>query len=151
MANKPTYKELTQKVKKLEQEVISREQAEEAFRKSEEKYRLLVKNLPSIVYQGYVDWSVEFFDSKIERLTGYSVDEFNLGKLKWKHIVLNEDIKNAKEIFIRALKSDRSYVREYRVESKVGKIHWIQERGQIICDNSGKIEYVSGVFFDITD
>jgi len=151
MANKPTYKELTQKVKKLEQEVISREQAEEAFRKSEEKYRLLVKNLPSIVYQGHVDWSVEFFDSKIELLTGYSVDEFNLGKLKWKDIVLNEDIKNAKEIFIRALKSDRSYVREYRVESKVGKIHWIQERGQIICDNSGKIEYVSGVFFDITD
>jgi len=49
MANKPTYKELLQRVKKLEQEAISREQAEEAFRKSEEKYRLLVKNLPSIV------------------------------------------------------------------------------------------------------
>lgn len=151
MANKPTYKELVQKVKKLEQEAISREQAEEAFRKSEEKYRLLVKNLPSIVYQGYVDWSVEFFDSKIELLTGYSVDEFYLGRLKWKDLILNEDIENSKEIFIRALKSDRSYIREYRIESKAGNIHWIQERGQIICDNTGRIEYVSGVFFDITD
>ncbi len=139
MANKPTYKELVQKVKKLEQEAISREQAEEAFRKSEEKYRLLVKNLPSIVYQGHDDWSVEFFDSKIELLTGYSVDEFNLGRLKWKDIVLNEDIENSKEIFIRALKSNRSYIREYRIESKAGNIHWIQERGQIICDNTGKI------------
>ena len=151
MPKKPTYNELIQKVKKLEQEAICREQAEEAFRKSEEKYRLLVKNLPSIVYKGHVDWSVEFFDSKIERLTGYSVDEFNLGRLKWKDIVLNEDIENSKEIFIRALKSDRSYIREYRIESKAGTIHWIQERGQIICDNTGKIEYVSGVFFDITD
>ncbi|MFA9498471.1 MAG: PAS domain S-box protein [Deltaproteobacteria bacterium] len=151
MVKKPTYKELTQKVKKLEQEAIFREQAEEAFRKSEEKYRLLVKNLPSIVYQGHVDWSVEFFDSKIELLTGYSVDEFNLGKLKWKDIILNEDVLNAKEIFIRALKSDRSYIREYRIESKAEDIRWIQERGQIICNNTGRIEYVSGVFFDITD
>jgi PAS domain S-box-containing protein len=151
MTKKPTYKELTLKVKKLEQEAIFREQAEEAFRKSEEKYRLLVKNLPSIVYKGHVDWSVEFFDSKIEILTGYSVDEFNLGKLKWRDIVLKEDVKNAKDIFIRALKSDRSYVREYRVKSKVGSIHWIQERGQIICDKTGQIEYVSGVFFDISD
>ena len=151
MTPKPTYKELTKKVKKLEQEAIFREQAEEAFRNSEEKYRLLVKNLPSIVYKGHVDWSVEFFDSKIELLTGYSVDEFNLGKLKWKDIVIDEDVKNAKDIFIRALKSDRAYVREYRVKSKAGKTHWIQERGQIICDNNGNIEYVSGVFFDITD
>ncbi len=151
MAQKPTYKELTQKVKDLEQEAICREQAEEAFRKSEEKYGLLVKNLPSIVYKGLFDWSVEFFDSKIEQLTGYTVDEFNLGRLKWKDIILNEDIENAKEIFIRALKSDKSYVREYRIESKAGNIHWIQERGQIICNNTGRMEYVSGVFFDITE
>jgi signal transduction histidine kinase len=33
----------------------------------------------------------------------------------------------------------------------LGEIHWIQERGQIICNNKGDIKFVSGVFFDITD
>ncbi|MEE8480581.1 MAG: response regulator, partial [Desulfobacterales bacterium] len=63
-------------------------------RKTEEKYSLLVKNLPGIVYKGYLDWSVEFFDNKIESLTGYSVDEFNSQKMKWIDIIVKEDIDN---------------------------------------------------------
>ncbi len=65
MAKKPTYMELEQKIKALEKEKLNRMAAEKAFKQSEEKYRLLVNNLPSIVYKGYPDWSVEFFDSKI--------------------------------------------------------------------------------------
>jgi len=151
MAKKPTYKELEQRVKVLEKETVNRMAVEKAFRQSEEKYRLLVRNLPSIVYKGYADWSVEFFDSKISRITGYSADKFNSKKMTWKDVVIHEDLENAKEIFIKALKTDRSYVREYRIESKGGDIHWIQERGQIVCNTSKKIKYVSGVFFDITN
>ena len=33
---------------------------------SENNYLFLVKNLPGIVYKGYRDGSVEFFDAKIE-------------------------------------------------------------------------------------
>ena len=53
--------------------------------------------------------------------------------------------------FIRALRTNRSYVREYRIKKKDGGILWIQEKGQIICDQDGKIDYISGVFFDITE
>ena len=151
MARKPTYMELEQKIKALEKEKLNRMAAEEAFQQSEEKYRVLVNNLPSVVYKGYPDWSVEFFDSKIEKITGYNADKFNSKELKWKDVVIHEDLEPAREIFITALKTDKSYVREYRIESKQGSIHWIQERGQIICNNNRKIEYVSGVFFDITD
>jgi PAS domain S-box-containing protein len=151
MAKKPTYKELEQRVKALEQETANRMAVEKAFRESEKKYRLLVKNLPSIVYKGYPDWSVEFFDSKIKRITGYSPELFNSKKMKWRDIIVDEDAENAKEIFIRALKTTKSYVREYKVRSKKGDIHWIQERGQIVCNTNKMIQYVSGVFFDITD
>ncbi len=133
------------------QRAIEKQKAEEALRESEKKYRLLVKNLPSIVYKGYKDWSVEFFDSKIESLTGYNKDEFNTKKIKWSDIIVKEDVENAKTSFIQALKTDKSYAREYRIKSKAGDLHWIQERGQIICDNRGEIEYISGVFFDITE
>jgi len=124
---------------------------ENALRKSEGKYRFLVNNIPGIVYRGYKDWSVEFFDNKIESLTGYDFNEFNSRRIKWIDIIIKEDIETARESFIQALKTDKSYVREYRIKSKTEGITWIQERGQIVCDNKGEIEYMSGIFFDITE
>jgi len=132
-------------------DIAERKLGEEALRKSEEKYRLLVKNLPSIVYRGFKDWSVEFVDDKIEILTGYNLAEFNTRRIKWSDMIIEEDIEAARTVFIQALKADKSYVREYRIRNKAGVIHWIQDRGQIICDDNGEIEYVSGVFFDINE
>ncbi len=151
MSRDPTYDELKQRVDELEKEAAMRKRFEKALLKSEEKHRFLIKNLPSIVYKGYKDWSVEFFDRKIELLTGYDVDEFNSGRIIWSDIIDKEDLETARESFIQALKTDKSYIREYRIKSKAGKIHWIQERGQIVCDNKGELEYVNGIFFDITE
>ncbi|MGD8771328.1 MAG: PAS domain-containing protein [Desulfobacterales bacterium] len=151
MSHKPTYEELEQRVKELEEEDLKRKQLEEALTESEEKYKLLIKNLPCVVYRGFKDFSVEFFDNKIELFTGFNVNEFNSKRMKWSDIILKEDIEAARIFFIQALKADRSYVREYRIRTKLGEIHWIQERGQIICNNKGEIKFVSGVFFDITD
>ena len=132
-------------------DIAERKLGEEALRRSEEKYRLLVKNLPSIVYRGFKDWSVEFVDDKIEILTGYNLAEFNTGRIKWSDMIIEEDIEAARNVFIKALKADKSYVREYRIRNKAGEIHWIQDRGQIICNEDGQIEYISGVFFDINE
>jgi len=151
MCEKPTYEELEQKLNVLKKEYRVRKDIETALRESKEKYRLLVKNLPSIVYKGYADWSVEFFDEKIEHLTGFDLNKINSKQITMLDLIVDEDIKPAKKSFIQALKTDKSYVREFRIRSKTGKTHWMQERGQIICDDAGEIEYVSGVFFDITD
>ncbi|UCH21318.1 MAG: PAS domain S-box protein [Deltaproteobacteria bacterium] len=46
MAKKPTYKELAQRVKELEKEAAKRKDAEEALRKSEQRYRNLIESAP---------------------------------------------------------------------------------------------------------
>ena len=132
-------------------DITERKLAEAAIRQAEEQYRLLVQNLPSIVYKGYRDWSVDFFDMKIESLLGYSLEDFSSRKMKWSEVILEEDLEHASREFVQAMRTDKSYVREYRIKTKAGDILWIQDRGQIVCDETGEIEYLSGVFFDITD
>jgi len=128
-----------------------RRQAEAALRESEEKYRLLLKNIPAVVYKGYQDCGVDFVDGKVEELTGYLKREFDSRNLKWSDVLVPEDQEGFKAAFREGLHSFRSYVREYRIRRKDGEIIWIQDRGQIICAPDGRVEYISGVFFDVTE
>jgi PAS domain S-box-containing protein len=135
----------------LTREIEDRKRAEEELRESEMRYRLLINTIPSIVYRGYKDWSVDFMDEKIKLLTGYDMEEFNSREKKWLDVIVSKDVEIAREAFVYALKTDKSYVREYRIRTKAGDILWIQDRGHIVCDKNGEIEYVSGVFFDVTE
>jgi len=128
-----------------------RKRAQKALQKSEEKYRLLVNQVPAVIFKGYADWSVDFFDEKIEELVGYKKDEFDSRRRRWSDLILPEDFNQAKQVLGRALKADGSYIREYRIRAKDGRILWIQALGQISLTPEGKIDYISGVFFDIND
>ncbi len=143
--------ELLQANEQLTREIEDRKRAEEELRESETRYRLLIDSLPSIVYRGYKDWSVDFMDEKIKLLTGYDKDEFNYRQKKWSDVIVGKDIETTKEAFRQALKTDKHYVREYRIKTKAGDILWLQDRGYIVCDKDGGIEYVSGVIFDVTE
>ncbi|MBU4447310.1 MAG: PAS domain S-box protein [Proteobacteria bacterium] len=122
-----------------------------AVRQSEEKYRLLVNQVPAVVFKGYADWSMDFFDQKVEALTGYSPEDFNTRKLKWKDIILPDDFIAGERKFIETWKVDKSYEWEYRIRKKDGEIRWIQDLVQMFTDSAGKIDYVNGILFDITD
>lgn len=143
--------ELVTANERLNQEIIERKNVEGILRESEERYRLLVSNIPAVVCKGYWNWEVDFFDDKVEELLGYSKEEFNSRRLTWKDIVVEEDLPNMQRIFKVALQTYRHYIREYRVKTKAGGILWLQERGQIICNQKGRVDYISTVFFDVTE
>jgi len=123
---------------------------EQALRKSEQEYRLLINNLPSLVYRGYKDFTVKLFDNKIKSLIGYDADQFNSKQMKWSDVIFEEDVNLVRQMMVSALKKNKAFVREYRIKKATGEIVWIQDRGQIICNQNGEIEHISGVFFDIT-
>jgi PAS domain S-box-containing protein len=128
-----------------------RRQVMAALRDSEERYRLLLKNLPAVVYKGYVNCEVDFIDEKVEELVGYQKRQFDTREMKWNDLLVSEDYQQFKAAFQRGLHESGSYVREYRIRRKDGEVIWIQDRGQIISGPDGKVDYVSGVFFDVTE
>ena len=50
MDKKPTYEELEQRVKELDEEAVRRKQAEEALRESEEQFGLFMDHVPGVVF-----------------------------------------------------------------------------------------------------
>ena len=116
----------------------------------EQEFTLLVSNIPAILFKGYLDGSIDLFDQKVEALTGFSREDFDSRRLKWTDLILEEDRHPTKMIFLQALKTDKAYVREYRIRGKEGNLIWIHERSHIVCDAGGRAEYVSGLFFDLT-
>jgi PAS domain S-box-containing protein len=122
-----------------------------AWSSNEANQRLLIKNLPNVVFKGYKDWSVDFFDAKIESLTGYPKEDFDARTIKWLDTVVSADIAGMQRKLVEALKGDKSYTREYRIKHKNGHILWIQESSQVICNVHGEIDFIYGAFLDISE
>jgi len=122
-----------------------------ALEESERSYRLLMNNIPNIVFKGYEDGSVDFYDDKIEKLTGYPRSDFLQRKIKWTDLIVEEDRPRAKEVLLQGLRSNKSYIREYRIRKKNGESVWVEAGSQIICDKEGQIEFITGAFLDISE
>jgi len=92
-----------------------------------------------------------FLTNKIEALTGYSKERFVSRKMRWNDIIYEEDRASVRHDFINALKGDKSYIREYRIGKKNGDFVWVEVSSQIVCDDKGNIEFITGAFLDITE
>ncbi|MGO9311242.1 MAG: chemotaxis protein CheW [Syntrophobacteraceae bacterium] len=102
-------------------------------------------------FKGYKDGSSEFLGDQIEGLVGYGRLDFNSKTFKWTDLILEEDKEHIKQVFVQALKGDKTYMREYRVRARNAEVLWIREWSQIVCDENGAAEFVTGIIMDITE
>ncbi|MFZ0281391.1 MAG: PAS domain-containing protein, partial [Bacteroidales bacterium] len=122
----------------------------EQSHKTQRELELLIDSLPAVFFKGYIDGTMDFFDQKVEKLTGYPKKVFESRRKKWTDLILEEDLPEVINAFIKALKTDKLFTREYRIKNYKKKIIWLQERSTIICDQNGKVQHVIGMLFDIT-
>lgn len=125
--------------------------AEEVLKETRERLQLMLENLPVVVGRLYPDGAVEFLENKLEELTGYAVNEFGPGGRPWSEVIVEEDQEQIRKAFLHALGTDHSYVRQYRVKTKDGRVIWLQESGQITCDSQGRALYTDIVLLDVTE
>ncbi len=130
-------------------DIEDRRKAEEELRQSDARYRSLCGNIPAMIYRARPDWSTEVISGS-ESLTGYSVEDFNCGRINWQELIHPEDREGVLEAASKLGKRRGSLVQEYRIVGKDGSVHWVEDRKRPVF--KGRVfQGVDGVVFDVTD
>lgn len=118
---------------------------------SEEKFKLLANNIPGTVHLSKYDetWSKIYLNDEVEKLTGYSKEDFIENRVFYLNIVHPDDV----TILMTAAEELNKNIQKihliYRIVHKDGHIVWVEEFGEPIVRNN-KIEFIVGIFTDIT-
>jgi PAS domain S-box-containing protein len=125
-------------------------QAESAARY---RFRALVEQLPAAVYiEDLGASSGSYFSPQIERLTGYSPDEWASEPDFFSQVLHPEDRDRVLGAFARAHETHEPLQIEYRIVAKDGRVIWIQDDAAVARDDhDGQPLYFQGFMVDITE
>lgn len=123
-----------------------------ALLESEEKFKLLANNIPGAVYLVKYDENRTkvFLNDQIERLTGYSKEDFFENRIRLFDLYHPHDKEKALKTIADAVKNKKPFIVRCRLVKKDGTVVWIEEFGESILID-GKIEFLEGVLIDITE
>ncbi len=132
----------------VDQDVTERRQAEEALRKSEERFRLVAEAASVMVYEIDIPTDHMKFISGVKQLAGYEPDEVG-STTAWVQTKIHpEDIQQLVDTWTKT-KNDPNidrYSLEYRILHKNGNYITVKDTAKAIKDNSGKtIQFIGGV------
>jgi PAS domain S-box-containing protein len=132
------------------EDITDRVRAEQLLRESEEKYRTLSFNVPGMIYQADVKWSVPIMLNS-EIVCGFTSDDFLANNVDWLDLIHPDDKHKATEEGSQLTEKEMSILQEYRVFDKEGKTRWVADRKTSVFNDDGSFKGIYGVVYDITD
>ena len=129
---------------------LEREQA--ALRAAEQRFRVLVEQLPAAVYTDNHDEfsSALYISPQIEEISGYSAKEWLADPKFWLTRLHPDDV----EPVLRAIKSTyetfNDFSMDYRILHRSGRVVWVRDVAKVIVDEDKMPKYWQGILFDIT-
>ena len=125
----------------------------EALPDVQEMYRLLVEQIPAVVFMAHLDRGISdaYVSPQIEESLGYSQEEWLEDPIRWYDRIHPDDRQRwsteAAEMFTtgQPLRSD------YRVVARDGHVVWFHCEAKLIRDARGNPTLLHGVAFDVTE
>ncbi len=133
-------------------DISERKAAEQQLRKAEERFRTLVEHMPAVVYAVPLDGdqSPLYMSPQVERLLGWSPDEWRSREGFWLDHVHPEDRQTVSELNAATNTTMRPFTAEYRVQHPSGHYVWIHDEAVVVTDDDGSPLFWQGVMLDIT-
>ncbi len=121
---------------------------------SERMLNDLMGNLPGMVYRCYNDkaWTMIFLNENCFELTGYPIDDLLNNKvLSYLDLIHPEDSEMVWDEIQKAINNNARFDITYRIFSAGSRLKWVREKGKGILDESGKLLFIEGFIFDVTE
>jgi len=137
-------------------DISERKKSEEALKealKTQEALKTVINNNPAVVFlwRNEENWPVEFVSQNVAQL-GYTVEDFTLGEVLYGNIVHKDDIGAVTEALENCIREGHeSFEMEYRIFTRDGNLHWVEERTFIQRDEEGKATHFQGIVLDTTE
>lgn len=134
-------------------DITDRIMSEELLKKSEERFRSLVENVPGAVYRSEVKppWFFQHISEAILPITGYSAAEFSEQKVYINDLIVPGQVEEVDHDIAEGVKKQVPFDIDYEIRHKNGDIRHVHELGRALYDSNGNPLWLDGLILDTTD
>ncbi|MBO0959753.1 EAL domain-containing protein [Neobacillus sp. MM2021_6] len=122
----------------------------EELKQNEQNLNNIFDTLDVAIWSHDLKSNTLLITSGIEKLYGYSSNDFNHDLQLWKKVIYPDDLPFVSEREQKVAQGE-AVTNEYRIIRPDGEVRWILDRGFPTLDLQGKLEHFNSVLYDITE
>lgn len=138
-------------------DITRRKTAEERLRSTQERFRVLIEQMPAVTYTHTVDATgtravaMDYVSPQVEPLAGYPVASWLGTPDFYLEIVHPDDLAPLREAVERSNADGSPMVVDYRILRPDASVVWVHEEALLIRNTPGRPPYWQGFMLDITE
>lgn len=130
-------------------DITDSKEAEEALRKSEEKFRLLASSIPQFIWTSDPNGNLNYFSDSVFKYSGLDNQEISSGG--WVDIVHPDEREENISLWLHAVNTGEDFKFEHRFRRNDGVYRWQLSRATAQKDEKGNVLQWVGTSTDIED